>query len=160
VIGQYKPDRDLELLRHVGNDLHEEADLRIVGRGWPDLRYWNVKDEFLSEAEFCEEIASASVVLIPYRRFFQSGVAVRCVEMGVPFIGPKGSSLDELVGVDSVMVQDIDDRNAWVRAIREVLRTGAAEIGLTLDRYLEMCHSHWFKWLASAAKGDLPISRT
>lgn len=157
VIGQYKSDRDLELLLHVGNHLHEAADLRIAGRGWPNLRYWNVKDGFLSEAEFCAEIASASVVLIPYRRFFQSGVAVRCVEMGVPFIGPKGSSLDELVGPDSVMVQDIDDRDAWVQAIRELLRTGAAEIPLAMIRYLEVCHFHWLRWLTTAGKGDLAI---
>jgi hypothetical protein len=154
VIGQFKPDRDLELLRHVGNHLHEEANLRIAGRGWPNLRYWDVKDGFLSEAEFSAEIESASVVLIPYRRFFQSGVAVRCIEIGIPFIGPKGSSLDELVSVDSVMLQDIDDRDAWVRAIQDILRTGATGVPGMTDRYLDICHAHWFKWLASAVKED------
>jgi hypothetical protein len=76
--------------------------------------------------------------------------------MGIPFIGPKESSLDELVGPDSLMVQDIDDRDAWVQAIREILKTGAAEISLMMDRYLEKCHFHWLKWL-TAEQADLPI---
>jgi hypothetical protein len=147
VIGQYKADRDLGLIRYVGNHFHDEADLRIAGRGWPNLEYWDVEDRFLSEQEFCDEIASASLVLIPYRRFFQSGVAVRCVEMGIPFVGPKGSSLDQLVGSDSVMVQDIDDKDAWVDAIQKVFTMGHAEIAPLMDRYLNSCCSRWSEWL-------------
>jgi hypothetical protein len=150
VIGQYKVDRDLELIRFIGKHLHKEADLQIAGRGWPELKYWNVRDRFLSEQEFRDNIATAGIVLIPYRRFFQSGVAIRCVEQGVPFVGPKGSSLDELVGSDSIMVQEIDDEEAWVSAIRKILSAGATEMTLTKDRYMNRCHANWFKWLGTA----------
>jgi hypothetical protein len=159
VIGQYKPDRDLELLRHIGTHLHDEANLLIAGRGWPNIKYWNTVDRFLSESEFFDEIASASVVLIPYRRFFQSGVAVRCIEMGIPFIGPKGSSLEELVGSDSLMVQDIENKDAWINAIEKVLKTGAVEMESTRVRCLEMCHTQWSKWL-STMRNEVTASRS
>jgi hypothetical protein len=149
VIGQYKSDRDLELLRYIGAHLRNEANLLIAGRGWPSIEHWSTVDRFLSESEFCDEIASASLVLIPYRRFFQSGVAVRCIEMGIPFIGPAGSSLEDLVGPDSVMVQDIANKAAWVDAIREVLTTGMTEMESIRAQYLEVCHTQWSKWLWS-----------
>lgn len=155
VIGQYKADRDLELIQYIGDQLYGEVDLRIVGRGWPWVRSWNVEDRFLSEQEFCDEIASASIVLIPYRRFFQSGVAVRCLEMGIPFVGPKGSSLDELICLDSAMVQEIENKNAWVRTIRMMLTTETSEMMLMADRYMKKCNSDWSKWLATAQ--DMPV---
>jgi hypothetical protein len=151
VIGQYKPDRDLELLSYIGERLSGEADLRVCGRGWPTLQHWTVQEGFLSEERFQNELTAAAVVLIPYRRFFQSGIAIRCLEVGTPFVGPAGSSLGELVGPDTILLQPLEDKESWLRAIRAILGRETVEIEPLADHYLKLCHTRWSEWLAELA---------
>jgi hypothetical protein len=125
VLGQYKPDRDVEALRQIAETLGQTARLEICGRGWPPIDGWSVRSEFVDEAHMSALLASSDAVLIPYRRFYQSGIAFRCLEQGTPAVGPAGSSLDEIYGPDSpLLVRGPDD---WCRAISHAVSLGRAE---------------------------------
>ena len=101
VCGQYKPARDLRLLEQIARPLRE-CGLRPVvrGRGWPEVDGWEVREGFLAEEALDAALADAAVVLIPYAHFFQSGIAVRAVELGVPVAGPRHPFLTDLLGDD------------------------------------------------------------
>jgi hypothetical protein len=123
VLGQYKADRDVSALERVAADGPSEWRYEIVGRGWPEVAGWEVSSRFVPEDEFDALVDSANVVVIPYRRFFQSGVALRALERSTPFVGPRGSSLAELVGAESPWLVD-DDR--WLPAVRAAIADGGA----------------------------------
>jgi len=133
VLGQFKVDRDLEVLRHIGARLGDDYLLEVHGRGWPLIDGWSVHSGFVSEADFDRLMATSAVVLIPYRHFFQSDVAVRCVELGVPFIGPRESSLREMLPESSPLLvanEGGDDRERgrrWVTAIESACSVDAAD---------------------------------
>lgn len=119
VAGQYKPSRDVELLSGLG-PLLRGAGLypRIVGRGWAPLAGWDVRDGFVSEADFELELRQASVLLVPYRRYWQSGVAVRALENGTEVVGGRTEFLATLLGGDHPGLIDGDpDARAWLAAI-------------------------------------------
>ena len=97
VFGQYKKDRDLELLVATA-EAHPGWSLLIAGRGWPPVPGWARIDRFIEESAVDPLLRSARACLIPYRRFFQSGVAVRAVEQRIAVIGPKCQSLELLLG--------------------------------------------------------------
>lgn len=119
VLGQYKAERDLALLASLVPVLGDDFSLEIHGRGWPDVPGWTVRDAFVPEAELDALIASASAVLIPYRRFYQSDIAIRAVGSGTPFVGPACDALTELYGPDSdLLVQDPSAVGEWAAAIR------------------------------------------
>lgn len=93
VAGQFKPERNLDLLIALGLMLRAKG-LRpkIYGRGWPtDIPGWDVDSRFLSEAELDAAIDRAAVVLIPYKNYFQSGIAIRALERGRLSVSPKNS---------------------------------------------------------------------
>jgi hypothetical protein len=104
VLGQYKADRDLDLLRDISAETGGEFSLEITGRGWPEVDGWEVDDRFVSESELSELIRSAKVVVIPYRRFYQSGIAIRCIENGTPVVGLRSEALTELLGAESPLL--------------------------------------------------------
>jgi hypothetical protein len=119
VAGQYKPSRDLELLSRLGPALRG-AGLRprVVGRGWPQVAGWEVEDAFLSESEFDLELRRASVLLVPYRQYWQSGVAVRALENGTEVVGSRTEFLATLLGADHPGLIDGDSHaGAWLAAI-------------------------------------------
>ncbi|WP_241549102.1 hypothetical protein [Gordonia alkanivorans] len=62
-------------------------ELAIVGRGWPHLNGWKVVDDFVPESRLAKEIDAASVVLLPYTRYYQSGIALRALEQGRATVG-------------------------------------------------------------------------
>jgi hypothetical protein len=94
VLGQWKPDRDVDLLVRLA-ELLPNVDREIVGRGWPAVTGWRVHDTFASEEELDRLISTSSAVLIPYQRFYQSGIAARAIEAAVPVVGrrPELSSM-------------------------------------------------------------------
>lgn len=121
VLGQYKTARDLDLLVGLAPWLEREG-LRceIIGRGWPDVRGWHVDARFLDEWEFTDALASSAAVLVPYRHYWQSGVAVRALELGTPVVGPIAGFLGELFGAawpGLVSSARLDDPRAWADAI-------------------------------------------
>jgi hypothetical protein len=101
VLGQFKASRDLEMLVRLGS-YARRFELKILGRGWPPVPGWHLTDRFISEAEFDKATLESSVVVIPYSDFFQSGVAVRCLENLTPVLGPDHEFLRQLFGDDYV----------------------------------------------------------
>lgn len=126
VLGQYKTDRDLDLLEAIAED-DTATRYAITGRGWPALKGWDVDDRFVPEDELDALIRSASVVLIPYKRFFQSGVAIRCLELGTPMVGPKDSSLRDLLTTHEDLLAD-GRAEDWARATAAAVALSAEEL--------------------------------
>lgn len=126
VLGQYKADRDIDLLRSIAAE-YPASRCTITGRGWPNVTGWEVDNRFVPEAELDDLMRSASVVLIPYRRFFQSGVAVRCLETGTPFVGPSDSSLSDLLSERPDLLAESSSAD-WLRAIRAAIDVSEHEM--------------------------------
>lgn len=120
VFGQYKVDRDIPLMEEIASELGDRCDLRVVGRGWPAVLGWEVKAAFIAEREVTRLLESADVVLVPYRRFFQSGVALRCVECGTPVVAPVGSSAATLLESAPELLAGPTAVD-WVRAIEAAI---------------------------------------
>ena len=115
----------------------------IRGRGWPAIDGWDLDDRFLSEEEFSAEIDAAGVVLIPYQRFYQSGVAIRALEGGVPVVGPQHPFLSNLFGDDTL----VDRRAAterWVEAIVAAMSSRAnGSCGAAHGTYFAAAVAEW-----------------
>jgi glycosyltransferase involved in cell wall biosynthesis len=149
VLGQYKPDRDVDALRRLARNLGPTADLHVHGRGWPEIQGWSVHPYFVLESEMESLISSSDVVLVPYRRFFQSGVAIRCLEHGTPVVGPADTSLEELYGGRSpLLVRDPDD---WVRAVHRALAEGGHEAVTAGRAWRTRCEQEWSGWAERSA---------
>ncbi|MHC6591783.1 hypothetical protein [Arthrobacter sp. C152] len=157
VLGQYKADRDVGLLEALAGRLGAKYQLEVVGRGWPEIGGWNVDPRFVSEAELDELIATSGAILIPYKRFYQSGIAVRALERAVPIVGRAGTSLQELYGPRSrLLVQDglhVQDGpglggqesevDAWAAAIEYALDHGKAEAARAAKRFHDEAAQGW-----------------
>lgn len=119
VLGQYKPARDLDLLARLGGLLRRGGySAEIVGRGWPAVDGWNVRDEFVSESELDTLLATSAVVLIPYQRYWQSGVAIRALEVGTPVVGAANGFLSEIYGSESpALVRPHASAEEWLEAV-------------------------------------------
>ncbi|WIE70226.1 glycosyltransferase [Curtobacterium sp. MCLR17_054] len=151
VLGQFKPDRDLTLLAEIGERLDTRYRLEIIGRGWPSIAGWTVTDEFVPEEHLDTLIATAQAVLVPYKRFFQSGIAIRSLELGTPAIGPTGSSIADLYPDNRYLANDTatswcDAISAATSADRDHTRTLAAHAAHT-------SRTAWSRWLTT------PINR-
>jgi hypothetical protein len=156
VAGQHKPTRDLELLRHLGPLLRARGYRPcIAGRGWPAISGWDVIDEFLSERNLAAMIAGATAVVLPYDRYWQSGIAVRALEAGVPVVGTPTSFLKELFGSDNPgLVQSASDPGAWADVVEAVEAEWSDQADRRLD-YRQRVDSSWaalfaeLGWVAS-----------
>jgi hypothetical protein len=126
VLGQFKPERTLKPLEDIAA-LQERrpSGLLIRGRGWPKVPGWEVDDTFLTEQEFDASIDLAVCVIVPYARFYQSGVATRCLEGGTPVVAPRHEHIEWLFGTDWPGLVDDDD---WAAALDRVLER-AIELG-------------------------------
>lgn len=144
VLGQYKADRDLESMRQLASDGPSEWSYEVVGRGWPPVAGWTVIDKFVNEGDFDSYLRSSDVVVIPYNRFFQSGVAIRSLEVGTPVVGPRASSLASLVGGES---EWLVDGEPWIGAVEAAIRANSEEIYEVASRaYCEVLE-RWRAWL-------------
>jgi hypothetical protein len=143
VLGQYKADRDVDLLRSLAGRIGSKYCLDIVGRGWPTVPGWNVDARFVSEGELDELIATSGVVIIPYKRFYQSGIAIRALEHAVPVVGRAETSLRELYGPHSrlLITEEAEtsgtasEIEAWAAAIEHALEHGRTEASLAGKRF-------------------------
>ena len=118
VLGQYKPARDLELLERLAPHVSELGLRPVVrGRGWPEIEGWDVQEGFLSEEDFKQELSAASVLLVPYKHYFQSNVAARALESGVPVVGVKTDFMVSLLGEDAPTLVHEDSLTDWLDAI-------------------------------------------
>jgi hypothetical protein len=146
VLGQYKADRDVAALQRLATEVPHGWQLEIVGRGWNPVPGWHTHNRFALERELADLITSSSVVVIPYRRFFQSGVAVRCLELGVPIAGPRQSSLGALVGEDCSWLVSGDD---WLTAIMSAVATEPAAVCQVAEAAYHRAELGWRAWVAT-----------
>lgn len=119
VVGQYKMTRTLTPLESIAAHGADQFRLEIHGRGWPPVEGWTVSDRFIPEADFDELIRTSDCVVIPYSTFFQSGVAVRCLEQGVRVVAPRHEHIVELFGDGWPGL--VDDEENWHEPIVRTL---------------------------------------
>ncbi|MEV7998818.1 hypothetical protein QMY03_21000 [Arthrobacter sp. KFRI-F3372] len=149
VLGQYKEDRDVDLLRVLAEQLGKKYHFEIVGRGWPPVTGWKVDARFVSEDELDELIATSGAIIIPYKRFYQSGIAIRALEKAVPIVGRAQTNLRDLYGPRSRLLVEEDGKTrgvtveAWVSAIEFALEHGRAESVLAAKLFHEDAARGW-----------------
>jgi glycosyltransferase involved in cell wall biosynthesis len=148
VCGQYKPARDLELLVSLAPQLRARGfRLLVVGRGWPQLPGWEVDDRFLSEIELDQRIAGSAALLIPYSRFYQSGIAVRALELGVPVVGPRQPFLMELFGASwPGLIPPGHGAIAWADGLAKVT-SSSARLTPSSAAFRDRCEREWAEYL-------------
>ncbi|MCU1569015.1 MAG: hypothetical protein JWQ56_3952 [Pseudarthrobacter sp.] len=160
VLGQYKPDRDVDLLERLSCRLGPTCHLEIVGRDWPDVAGWRVDARFVSEGELDRLIRTSAAIVIPYTRFFQSGMAIRALEHGVPVVGRAETSLRDLYGADSqLLVSPADtitgrDVEPWVRAIEFALDQGNTEVAEAAERFHRQASRDWTRLVQSSFRSQ------
>ena len=105
----------------------------------------------MTEDEMEALILSADVIVIPYKKFFQSGIAIRSVEHGIPVVGPKASSLTELFGSDSRLLADDGRRRTgesrWAEAVRWAVSSGRPETESAGQRLWAKTDRAWAAWI-------------
>ncbi|WP_328351384.1 hypothetical protein OG976_17760 [Mycobacterium sp. NBC_00419] len=119
VLGQFKSARDLDVMASIAPEL-ARAGWRpmVVGRGWPAIAGWEVVNRFVTEEEFEQLLASSAALLLPYKYYFQSGVALRALEAGLPVVGRSSGFLTSILGADFPgAVEDWDSPTSWVAAV-------------------------------------------
>ncbi|MFJ6535583.1 glycosyltransferase [Paenarthrobacter sp. NPDC091711] len=146
VLGQYKRDRDLQALRVIGIDLGGSAQLQIQGRGWPAVEGWDVIEGFVPEDQLVTMFAKSDALVIPYKNFYQSGIAIRALEAGVPFVGPRDSVLADVLGSESRLLVSDDNPSLWTEALQfAVTDEGKAEAERAAFRWRELSVTAWSK---------------
>lgn len=153
VLGQYKPVRDLDAMATMAPMLSAAGwSLTVTGRNWPSIPGWTVTDRVVSEAEFRELLNAATVVLLPYRHYFQSGVAIRALEAGVPVVGRRSGFLTSILGADFPgAVADWDNPWSWLAAIEEAAEFGAQQLQAA-TAYSQLGASRWRELIDQAAE--------
>ncbi|WP_461172271.1 glycosyltransferase [Arthrobacter sp. Z1-9] len=152
VLGQFKRDRDLGALESLARELRSEVDLEIVGRGWPELEGWKVDARFVSEQELDDLVQSSDAIVIPYLRFYQSGIAIRALEANTPVVGRAATSLADLYGQESkLLVREhpqtgIVEAHAWAEAVRFAVADGREESIRAALAYHAAAVSQWKAW--------------
>jgi hypothetical protein len=151
VLGQYKADRDIESMARITAEGPRDWRYEVVGRRWPAVPGWQVSDRFVREEEFETLIEASDVILIPYTRFFQSDVAIRSLEMGTPVVGPRSSSLAEVMGSESNWLVD---GGSWTQAVEAAIRTDPQEIYRVSSSVYNNVLEQWRAWLDFRETGE------
>lgn len=155
VLGQFKQDRDFDALKAIATELDDCA-LEIVGRGWPTVAGWSVDARFVSEQEMDDLVRSSDVIVIPYKRFYQSGIAIRALEAGTPIVGRAASSLADMYGADSSLLvpeshnAESTEPDLWTSAVRHAIRNGAPEAQAAATKFFEAAVSDWRTWISES----------
>jgi hypothetical protein len=155
VLGQYKQTRSLSALTMIADQATGSYDLEIHGRGWPEIQGWSVFDRFVPEHEFRALVESSHCVVIPYDLFFQSGVAVRCLEAGVPVVAPYHEHIAQLYGDDWAGI--VRDGTGWCEALERALAMDGAELRARRLGVAQETRRAWQELLS--AGGDVTRAR-
>lgn len=140
VLGQYKPGRDIDSLERLGQHVKAKR-LDIVGRGWPPVAGWHVSNAFVGESDFCSLLSSSFAVVVPYRFVWQSGIAVRAIERGVPVVCWYNEGVAVTWGSDwPGFVRHSHD---WANAFDRACAVGAAEIESRAAAARDRCEGDW-----------------
>jgi GT2 family glycosyltransferase len=146
VLGQFKRDRDLDALGAIGEAPHGEADLQIIGRGWPLVPGWSVEARFVEESEMDELIRSSAAVVVPYRRFYQSGIGVRCLVHGTPIVAPAHDFLIDVLGAGAPGLVEADAPGGWPDGVRSAMDAGRAPVLEAAVGWRKRCLREWADW--------------
>lgn len=147
VAGMWKPSRDVALLRRIGPALRS-AGYRptLLGEGWPIMEGWEVlSNSFVDEMTLEEGIASSACLLLPYRYYYQSGVAIRALELCTPVVGRRHPFLASLLGVDWPGFPHNETTMGWVAAVNAAV--GHGNLDHFLQSYVRQCVSSWSDYL-------------
>ena len=140
VLGQWKPARDMSPLQALASDPALDGRREIVGRGWPDVSGWKVDARFLSENDLDRQISEASAVVLPYERYFQSGIAVRCLEQRTPVVGRPHPFLSDLFGDDWPGTVAGD---SWSSGVMRASQQDPQALAQRHSAYWERCVDAW-----------------
>lgn len=149
VAGQFKSARDLSLLAQLPEQLGQNWDLKVCGRGWPEISGWVVDSRFLSEAELDQAILNAGVVLLPYTHYFQSGIAARAFELGTPVVARRHEFIEQLFGAEWAGLVETGDIGNWTAVLQAVLASSPSLPASTT----ETADIQWQDAVASLAAG-------
>ncbi|MEH3138880.1 MAG: hypothetical protein PGN37_01620 [Mycobacterium kyogaense] len=149
VLGQYKQTRSLDALTAIASAARslQLAELEIHGRGWPAVAGWKVMNSFVPEAKFDQLIESSRIVVIPYDSFFQSGVAVRCLERGIPVVAPRHEHIMQLYGSDWPGL--VADANDWDKALLRAMIVDSARLRARAVEVRKTISQNWSSALSS-----------
>ncbi|WP_125776228.1 hypothetical protein [Antribacter gilvus] len=140
VLGQHKTAREVSSLHAIATGLGGACALEIKGRGWGEVSGWDVDSRFLSDEEFDSAIATSGCLVLPYARFYQSGVAVRALEHGVPVVARRHPHLEELFGASwPGFVEDED----WPAAVRRALSLSRTSILQRREHVIDVVVRSW-----------------
>lgn len=130
VLGQHKPARDIGVMAAMAPLLIARGWKPVVaGRGWPDIPGWRVVKKFLNDDEFQTLLASSAALLLPYQHYFQSGVALRALETGIPVVGRETGFLSEILGSEFPgAVSDWDNPACWAAAIEDATQAAESQL--------------------------------
>ncbi len=141
VLGQHKTGRDLEVLQQLADeDAADEFELEVWGRGWPDLPGWRVRSGFVDEPTFDALVTSSDVLVMPYRNYWQSGVAVRAAESCRPVVGWEHDQLRFLYGQD--WVGAVPRGGSWLDAVRRAI-TARADVVASVTTAHDEVRAAW-----------------
>ncbi len=140
----------------VGTDRGEGASLTALARSLKASDVLHLVGA-VRESELCAWYQRAAVLAYPSRYEGFGLPVVEAMACGAPVVASRGSSLTEVVGDAGVLV-DPDDREAWARALRDVIEqpdhaadlsrrglsraagyTWGATAALTADVYRSLC---------------------
>ena len=149
IIGQYKQARDIQLVEELGAQLKAKGfETKIWGRGWPtSLSNWEVNSRFLSEAELDEVIIESRLVVLPYSFFFQSGIAIRALELGRISVAIDNSFMRELFGQSSSNLVSGFEIENWTNAVINSYKISEEEIATIRQKYTSHVDAIWGKLL-------------
>jgi hypothetical protein len=151
VLGQWKPARSLDALTQLADTQEWAGRLEISGRGWPTVPGWEVDSRFLDETELDDRIVNSLAVVLPYSRYFQSGIAIRCLERSIPIVGRSHPFLCELYGEDWPGVVTDGD---WPGAVRRAAEVPAEVVRDRHERYWSACVEQWRQLFTRVSRGD------
>ncbi len=145
--GHVRPFKGLDIALRAWRKLRCDAILLVAGEAWWEgeaayrelargLENVHFEFRFIPDAEIATYFAAADVVLAPYRREAQSGVALTAFHFGRPVIAASVGGLPELVrdGVNGKLVPPEDPEalaaavdDFFANADRKTLEAGATE---------------------------------
>jgi len=150
VLGQYKTARDLTVLQTMGSTGVGPTgySLEIHGRGWPEVEGWLTSSGFVEEDAFDRLVAEAACVIIPYSKFYQSGVIIRCLENMTPVVSVRHPQVEALFGADWPGIVTEDD---WVAAVGRAVAVPADMLARSLAEAQQLAATEWSASIRSSA---------
>jgi glycosyltransferase involved in cell wall biosynthesis len=116
-------------------------ELQAAHAGRDDIA-WDVRR--IPDEEVPALLRGARCVVLPYERFLTSGVALLCLTLGVPLVGPRSRSLQEVVPVAAQsLLFDPAVEGDLARAVEEVLALPAEDYAALCRAYVQRAaHFH------------------